>query len=806
MSFQGDRRRMLQSTVAMAVTAGTRKSALGAPPAVADQRSPERLFYLQPAQRWNEALPIGNGRLGAMVFGGVAQERLQLNEDTLWAGSPYTPDNPDAPGALPEVRALIDAGKFVEADALIAERMMAKPVRQMPYGSMGDLLLTFTDARIPRAYERSLDLSQAVVAVRYTTDRGQVQREFLSSAVDGVLVARLCATGDERVSFDVGYRSPRAVEYSKEMVSARAAPVDWLATPSRDGDFGGAVTIASDDGRSLLIQGRNEAAYGVPAGLSFALKLTVLGDGVIASTNGHLSVRGASEVTLLVAAATSFVNFRDASGDPVAKARSQIEAASRRSYAAIRADHIADFGALFGTLTLDIGQTAATDGPTDQRLALSQNHDDPALIALHFQYGRYLLISSSRPGTQPGNLQGIWNEGVNPPWGSKYTVNINTQMNYWLADPAGLAPLVEPLVRMVEDLSVTGAKTAKTMYGAPGWVVHHNTDLWRAAAPVDQPKAGIWPTGGAWLCNALWDHWDYHRDASYLLRIYPLLRGATKFFLGMLVEDPHGRGLITSPSLSPENRHIPDISVCAGPAMDRQILRDLFDHTVATGTLLNLDNELLRTVAATRARLAPDRIGAQGQFQEWLDDWDAQAPDLRHRHVSQLYAVYPSGQVNVRDTPDLIRAAKVTLNTRGDLSTGWATAWRACLWARMGDGERAHSILREFVSTKRHYPNLFDAHPPFQIDGNFGGPTAVLEMLLQSWGGEIRILPALPKAWPSGNVRGVRARGGIAADIAWHDGRLRSLSLKGPASTEVKLRYGNTLRSIRLDERGVFAI
>jgi alpha-L-fucosidase 2 len=456
--------------------------------------------------------------------------------------------------------------------------------------------------------------------------------------------------------------------------------------------------------------------------------------------------------------------------------------------------------ALFRRLSIHLGDGDAR--PTNERIASAETQPDPALAALYVQYARYLLLSSSRD-SEPANLQGLWNEGTNPPWGGKYTININTQMNYWPADAANIGECMEPLLRMVEGMAVNGAITARKCYGARGWVAHHNTDLWRATAPIDGPLWGIWPSGGAWLCKNLWDHYEYHQDEAWLRRVYPLLKGASLFFVDTLVEDPQGRGLVTSPSISPENQHHKGVAICAGPAMDRQILRDLFSNTLAAHALLkDSDSEFARSVAAARERLPADRIGAQGQLQEWLEDWDAGAPEQQHRHVSHLYAIYPSEQINVRDNPELIAAARVTLNTRGDKSTGWATAWRLALWARMGDGERAHSILLGLLGPERTYPNMFDAHPPFQIDGNFGGTAGILEMVLQSWGGEIHVLPALPKAWPDGYVRGVRARGGIEADVEWSAGRLRRLALRGNPGASVVVRHAGQTTTLALNAQG----
>jgi alpha-L-fucosidase 2 len=773
-------------------------------------KPPSRLWYNRPAARWEEALPLGNGHLGAMVFGRVGQERLQLNESTLWAGGPYTPDNPEAAAALPQIRRLLAEGRYAEATARASAKVMAKPLWQMSYGSLGDLLLTFPGARAPDSFERQLDLETAVATTTHASDGASYRREAFASAPHQMIVMRMVAAGASPqavLDFDLTWRAPRKTQYVSPDYHGAATNLmtaetrDWLAA-----ETDGQVTAGIADGLgAILFTGRNEGGPDTPPALTYALGVKIVTDGVAKVEDGVLKVRGARAVTLLIAAATSYVAFDDVSADPVAAVRTRLGQAASQSYEALKREHLRDYRSLFAGFSLDLGSTTAATASTDTRVSAAESGEDPALAALYVQYARYLMIASSRPGGQPSNLQGIWNEGVNPPWGSKYTININTEMNYWPAGPTGLHACVEPLLRMVEDLSVTGARTAKTMYGARGWVTHHNTDLWRASAPIDGPMWGLWPMGGAWLCNTLWDHYDYTRDAAVLARLHPLMKGASLFFLDTLVEDPAGRGLITSPSISPENQHPFGSSLCAGPAMDRQILRDLFEATAKSAALLGDADATIGQITAARLRLAPDRIGKSGQLQEWLEDWDDAAPEQNHRHVSHLYAVYPSQQINVRDTPDLIQAAKTSLTKRGDLATGWGTAWRLCLWSRMGEGDHAHQVLKALLGPQRTYPNLFDAHPPFQIDGNFGGAAGIVEMLVQSWGGEVILLPALPSAWASGEIRGVRARGGLKIDMTWRDHAMTTLKISGPPRTLVTLRQGGNAREIRLDHRGVYA-
>jgi len=730
-----------------------------------------KLWYRQPAQQWVEALPLGNGNLGAMVWGGAARERLQLNEDTLYAGEPYDGNRTDVADALAEVRRLIFAGHYAEAEALANERLMAIPLVQMPFLPLGDLVLELDGLGEINDYRRELDLATATASIRFRAGGVQYRREIFISHVDQCLALRL--TADRPGAISGGLSGASELTLAHEVTTA---------------------------GQDLLMRGRNLGREGIAGGLRFALHARVQAKGGrVQAVDGRLQFTSVDELVIVVAAATSYVRFDDISGDPEAIARERIEAASRTSWPALYQAHLADYQPLFNRVHLDLGQTEEAQSPTDTRVERFVQHNDPALAALYFQFGRYLLIASSRPGSQPPNLQGIWNNLLNPPWGSRYTININLQMNYWPAQVAALPELVEPLERMITELAQTGAKTARQMYNAPGWVAHHNTDLWRQSTAVDGAKWGLWPTGGAWLLMSLWEHWDYGRDLDFLRRVWPLFKGAAEFFEVALQEDPATGELVTNPSLSPENVHPFGASLVDGPAMDSQILRDLFDACIEITGLLDTEHDFARRIKAVRARLPADHIGSAGQLQEWRKDWDMQAPEIHHRHVSHLYALYPSSQINPRDTPELAAAAEKSLKIRGDDATGWGLGWRLNLWARLRDGEHAYTILERLLSPARTYPNLFDAHPPFQIDGNFGGTAGIAEMLMQSWGGSIFLLPALPARWRNGEVRGLRARNTASVDVIWRDGVLHQVSLSSEKGGRYTLVYAQAESQWTLD-------
>ena len=741
-----------------------------------------KLTFDKPATKWTEAVPLGNGRIGAMEFGGTEDERLQVNESTLWGGGPHDYTNPDAYTHLHDIRQLIFAGKVDEAEKL-SESLMGRPKLLMPYQPFCDMRLHFSGHGQATEYRRELRLDDAIAETTYKVGTANFRREVFVSYPDQVLVIRITASVPSQVTFSLGMDSPQA---------------------------GTRVESSGNDSLKLIgqIQPRQNPRFSWTGswdqpGMRFAAVLKVLAEGgSVRSAEGHLEISGANSVTILFSNATSFRNYRDIGGDALGAAQEYLQRASKQSYDQLRQKHVDDFRRLFSRVQLRLGEDNSTEA-TDRRIHSFADNDDPSLLALYFEFGRYLLISSSRPGGQPANLQGIWNEELLPPWSSKWTTNINLEMNYWQADAGDLWETEAPLWALIRDLRVTGADTARVHYQSKGWVLHHNTDLWRATTPVDGPW-GIWPTGGVWLADQMWNHYEFSGDREFLRRqAYPAMKEAAQFALGALVEAPAGTPfpgkLVTNPSTSPENQYLLNGKphhLTYAPTMDIELIRELFENCQRAAEILGTDPEFRSELDRAEKRLPPMQVGKRGQLQEWIEDYPEVEP--AHRHVSHLYSLYPGHGITLKTTPELAAAAKKSLELRGDGGTGWSTVWRVALWAQLQNPEHAYANLKILITTST-LPNMFDLCPPFQIDGNLGGPAAITEMLVQSTSDEIRVLPALPRQWSSGSLKGVRVRGGGKVDVIWKEGRLSELKLQSDHAIKYRVSYGAQSTDVRIE-------
>ncbi|MCM8568497.1 glycoside hydrolase family 95 protein [Gramella jeungdoensis] len=743
----------------------------------AQQENYMKLWYDAPAENWNEALPLGNGRLGVMVFGNPAVERLQLNEETIWAGSPNSIAHEKALKALPKVRELIFEGKYKEAQDLATSDIRSQTNNGMPYQTFGNVYISFPGHQDYTDYYRDLDIQNAVASVSYKVDGVTYHRQIISAFKDDVVAVKLSADKPGMITANILMNSP----YDKT------------------------DPVSRED--VIMLDGTSSNHEGLRGGVDFEGRVAVTTNGGSAiSENGSISIKNADSATIYISIATNFKSYKDLSEDVRRKTISLLNAARKRDFETIKKDHSDYYQKFFNRVSMDLGKTEAIDQPTNLRIKNFSEQDDPQLVELYFQFGRYLLISSSQPGGQPANLQGIWNDMLFPPWESKYTMNINAEMNYWPAELTNLPEMHEPFIQLAKEVSETGREAARIMYDADGWVLHHNTDIWRITGPIDNAHSGMWPSGGAWLMQDLWERYNYSGDKEYLSEIYPIMKGSAEFFLDFMIPHPEFGYMVVVPSNSPENSHgggEGNASITAGATMDQQLMFDLFTHTAEAAEILDTDEDFVQKLNSAKEKLAPMQIGRYGQLQEWLKDWDD--PDDDHRHISHLYGLFPSNQISPFRNPELFESTKVVLEHRGDKSTGWSMGWKVNLWARLLEGDRAYKLLQDQLSLVGSdgggsYPNMLDAHPPFQIDGNFGVTAGIAEMLMQSHEGAIHLLPALPDAWEHGSIKGIRARGGFTIEnLEWKNNEIQEVTIKSNLGGNLRLRTASKLDLKNLD-------